>query len=237
MLNNVNSDLTRREVLGGGLLFGAALLLTGCQTSKPSTAGLPGPTWPRTPAPRPVGPALASQTDLSLPSGVIPRSEWTRQGPDMGNINPMNGIHRITIHHDGMPPTTLAARWQVAARLNQVRRGHNDRGWADIGYHFIIDPQGNVWEGRSTRFQGAHVRDQNEHNLGIMVLGNFDEQQPTPQACGALDAFVATQMRRYRISLSDVRTHQERASTACPGRNLQRYMMETRSRNGRMAMA
>jgi hypothetical protein len=81
------------------------------------------------------------------------------------------------------------------------------------------------------------VKDTNEHNLGVLVLGNFDLQQPTPQALASLDSFVAAQMRRYRVPLSRVYTHQELRPTACPGRNLQRYMLATRTRSGRMASA
>ena len=43
-------------------------------------------------------------------------------------------------------------------------------------------------------------------------------------------------MKRYRVSIANVYTHQELRSTECPGRNLQRYMMQTRGTSGRMAM-
>jgi hypothetical protein len=91
-----------------------------------------------------------------------------------------------------------------------------------------------VWEGRPLFLQGAHVQDNNPNNLGILVLGNFDQQQPTGPARDTLDGFLYDQMARYRVPMSRVYTHQELKSTACPGRNLQRYMMETRSRSGRL---
>jgi hypothetical protein len=111
------------------------------------------------------------------------------------------------------------------------------RRWADIGYHYVIDPAGRVWEGRPTRLQGAHVKDHNENNLGIVVLGNFEEQRPTPEALRALDAFVAQQMQRLAVPISEVWTHRELMPTACPGRNLQSYMAATRSGSGRLARA
>ena len=94
-----------------------------------------------------------------------------------------------------------------------------------------------MWEGRDIAFQGAHVLDQNEHNLGIMMMGNYDNQRPNPAQMGALDAMLSQQMRRYRVPISRVRTHRELAPTECPGNSLQAYMNQTRSRGGRLAMA
>lgn len=251
------TGLSRREiVVGGGLLLGS-LFLAGCGGSKEASA-LPGPYWADpnadraivnalpppvtvspTPTPQPFRPAPPTIDDSPLP-GIVSRSQWTRTGiARPRDINPMNGVRRITVHHDGMPPVTLATSSAVARRIEQIRNSHViERGWADIGYHYIVDPQGRVWEGRSITKQGAHVKDQNENNLGILVLGNFDRQSPTQAALASLDKFVANQMQRYNIAISQVRTHMERDSTSCPGRSLQSYMLRTRSGSGTLyAMA
>ena len=81
------------------------------------------------------------------------------------------------------------------------------------------------------------MQDQNENNLGVMVLGNFDRQQPTPMATATLDVFVAQQMRRFGVPRSRVYTHRELNSTQCPGTSLQSYMVQTRGRGGRLAMS
>jgi hypothetical protein len=190
-----------------------------------------------TPSPLP----KAKDPGFGLPEGVMPRSAWTRAGvANPRDINPLNGVRRITVHHDGMPPVDLRGQGDVAQRLEQIRRAHitrRDQPFADIGYHYIIDPQGRVWEGRSIRYQGAHVKDNNENNLGIMVLGHFNHQRPTPQALAALDRFVAVQMARHNVPLGRVMTHQEIKPTECPGSNLQRYMVQTRGRGGALALA
>jgi hypothetical protein len=248
-MNDERVHLTRREVLiSGGLLAGAALMggLSGCGGTRGPSSALPGPLWPSDSS----GPVVAQPTptrlpqpapDLSLPEGVMPRSAWTRAGvANPRDINPMNGINRITVHHDGMPPVDLRHEGDVKARLEQIRRAHvtrRDGPFADIGYHYIIDPTGRIWEGRSIRYQGAHVKDANEHNLGIMLLGHFNHQRPTPQALAALDRFVASQMARYNVPLSRVYTHQEIKPTECPGYHLQRYMLQTRGRGGTLALA
>ena len=246
----VSLDVTRRQAITGGSLALGALLLTGCNANKGATA-LPGTLWkpeqsqtvsapPQQYYPSPASPTYAAPQQATftadpVPSGgIVPRSQWARIGVARGDeIYAMNGIRRITVHHDGMPPVSLSSSRQVGSRIEQIRQSHVvGRGWADLGYHYVIDPSGRVWEGRNIRYQGAHVKDQNENNLGILVMGNFDLQSPTSAALGTLDNFLASQMQQYRISLGNVRTHKERAKTACPGTSLQAYMIRTRSGGG-----
>lgn len=238
----VSEKVNRRDVLSLGLVAGAAFLLAGCQTSPRGTrrplpkrgessvlAGSKGASKYPTPQP--------PQTAVAAPGGVISRREWAMADTIVPRTNPMGRIDRITVHHDGMPPVWLNSRSDIASRIEVIRRAHVNNGWADIGYHYIIDPQGNVWEGRPVRYQGAHVKIANERNLGVLVLGNFVEQRPTLSATTALDRFVAVQMRQYGVPLSRVHTHQELSPTQCPGPNLQRYMEETRSNRGWLARA
>ncbi|MBL8885796.1 MAG: N-acetylmuramoyl-L-alanine amidase [Phycisphaerales bacterium] len=246
----LGGPLNRRDVLAGGLLAGAALVLAACQSgpSQSESSDLPSPVWPdeRNPTlsalpqlpPKSVGAAPApaqSSAIYGLPSNVMPRSAWTNAGVIRSLANPMNGVNRITVHHDAIRSDNVRTQRDAVARLNQVRASHLREGWADIGYHYVIDPQGRIWEARPLGYQGAHVKDKNEHNIGVMCMGNFEMQRPTPQQTAALDAFVATLMQRHKIPNSRVYTHQELGQTACPGRNLQNYMLASRGRGGRLA--
>jgi hypothetical protein len=237
----IEGTLTRRQVLGSGMLLGA-MLLTGCQSRR--SAELPGPRYPATAGSS--TPTLASgplpiptiRPLPGLPASVVPRTQWTRMDlARPSEANPMNGVNRITVHHDAILSADIRTMGDAERRLQAVRTSHVGRGWADIGYHFVIDPSGRVWEGRPVQYQGAHVEFNNEHNLGIMVMGNFDQQSPAPQALAALDRFLAGQMVRYNVPLRRVFTHQEIRPTACPGRALQRYMIGTRARGGSLALA
>ncbi len=235
-----SSNLNRRDVVLGGLFLGG-LMLTGCGSQN---AGLPGPRYPfeggsgpelvrNQPVTVPAAPVPTPAPVIELPNGLMSRSQWTRSGVARPReANPMNGISRITVHHDAIVSTDLRSSADVARRIESIRRSHVQRGWADIGYHYVIDPSGRVWEARSTGLQGAHVENNNEHNLGVMVLGNFNVHAPTTAATAGLDRFVASQMQRYRVPMSRVYTHQEIKSTACPGTRLQRYMVATRGRSG-----
>lgn len=248
----MRTDFSRRDIVAGGTsgLLLSLLALAGCRNQAPYAANsLPGPVDQLPPPPPgsrqqiPAGPRVARGPGASSPiygePGVIARQGWTRTGVARpGDINPLGQINRITIHHDGIDAFTSTSQADAINRIEMIRTAHvNQRKFADIGYHYIVDPGGRVWEGRSIKFQGAHVRDQNENNLGIMCLGNFDLHTPSGPQTQSLDRFVAAQMRRYSVPISRVYTHQEINPTACPGRNLQRYMLATRGGGGQLRLA
>ncbi len=136
-------------------------------------------------------------------------------------MDPLTGVYRITLHHDGMTPFTSTSQGDAAARIDTIRRAHQAKGWGDVGYHFVIDPAGRVWEGRLLQFQGAHVKDQNPGNIGIVCLGNFELQSPSSAQITAMRDFVCRVQGAYRIPTSRVQTHRELAATLCPGASMQ----------------
>lgn len=147
----------------------------------------------------------------------------------------MGGINRITIHHEGWTPVWFSDQASTAARLEQIRNIHvRDRGWGDIGYHYVIDRAGRVWQGREIRYQGAHVSKNNEHNVGIMCLGNFDKQRPSDAQMQSLINTLRSVQHTYKVPARRVYTHQELSPTACPGSHLQPRVVAIRS-NGYLA--
>lgn len=246
----VTAEFTRRRALlrgvgGLALLSGVGPLLAGCASgSKRASGDLPGVSWPDAPitrrTPSPAKPSWQapqpSAPSYDIPSGVIPRTEWAG-GPVVPSLmERAQPYWRITIHHDGMSAFTSTSKGDAARRLEGIRHGHRGRDFGDIGYHYLIDPAGRVWEGRPLAWQGAHVRATNEGNLGICMLGNYMIQRPNQQQLAALDRFVTEQMHRYNIGVSRVYTHRELAATQCPGNNLQAYCVQTR-RGGALASA
>lgn len=236
--------ISRRQVVGGGMLLGVAYL-AGCSgTPRAGGEPIPGPITQGTPKPLPLPPMQPMPvTPANGAYQMMPRSAWTSAGiARPRNVDDMNGVKRITIHHDGMTAFTSASQTDAARRLESIRVAHLGRvskkgePWADIGYHYAIDPAGRVWDARPIEKQGAHVEDQNEHNLGIVMLGNYERQTPSRAQTAALDAFVVAQMRTYRVPISRVFTHQEIGRTACPGTSLQRYMVATRASSGALRL-
>jgi len=171
----------------------------------------------------------ATAAGTPLMQGPVPfalsRQSWARGAPVVRKMDPMLPPRWITVHHDGMKPFLSDGESETKARLELIRNGHlgRDGGWGDIGYHFVVDRAGRVWEGRSLRYQGAHVKWCNENNIGVMCLGNFEEQQPSEAQVEGLERTLAALRSYYRIPMSKVRTHREwpTARTQCPGANLQ----------------
>ena len=239
-------DCSRRRFAQFLLMAGGAFALTGCASSGSRSTSLPTVAWPDRDMPRrpattrrswdrePMTPPTATP---SFPSGVMSRTTWAGGNPIPSRMDHMQPVQRITVHHDGMPPVDIRSRSDAATRIELIRKGHLARGWGDIGYHYVVDPMGQVWEGRPLSWQGAHVKAQNEGNLGVLVMGNFEVQRPTSAQLAALDAFVGSQMSAYRLPVTRVFTHRELASTACPGRNLQAHMVASRARGGVLASA
>ncbi|GAB4550236.1 MAG: hypothetical protein Tsb0013_11860 [Phycisphaerales bacterium] len=242
-------------MLTAGLSFALVPTLVACSSgaggrSRPSRdlAQMPDPAWPEprnltitpertlTPRTHTLPPAPApSGINTALPSGVRPRSTWAGGNPVPSLMDRMTPISRLTIHHDGMTPFTATGTAAAQARIEAIRAAHRGRGWGDIGYHYVLDPAGRLWEGRPLAWQGAHVGEQNRGNLGICVLGNYEQQRPTGAQLDALERFVAQSMRTHNIALRDVYTHRELAPTACPGRYLQPRLVAMRENTGVLA--
>ena len=224
-----------RSLLAGGM---AVAGLGGC-SSTPSRSSSVQPDWPRP------GRATtrATSTKIVKPNAgaadpsfrhVAARTSWTTMQPDYSDMNRMTPIRAITVHHDGLPAPLASSRIQdTEDRLRLIRRAHVDsRGWADIGYHYAIDRAGRVWACRPVTWQGAHVKDRNEGNIGILVLGNFERERPSSAQLSGLAMHLKTLSVAYRVPVSRIYTHREwpGAATQCPGRNLQPSINRIRSR-------
>lgn len=105
-------------------------------------------------------------------------------------------------------------------RLEDIRRWHvEERGWRDVGYHFVVELDGRIRRGRPMRLAGAHCPGHNTASVGICYVGGLDaDMHPcdtrTPSQRRALSWLVAL-LRRYLGSLP-VRGHRDFAGKACP---------------------
>jgi hypothetical protein len=166
---------------------------------------------------------------INGPLKAIPRSSWATESPIAGRLLLMNGVERITVHHEGWTEVSFSDAASTMRRLDSIRASHLERlKAADIGYHYVIDRAGRLWQGRDVAYQGAHVRDHNAHNVGVMCLGNFDIQSPTEAQLATLRPTLITLQQSYKVPVKFVYTHQELNPTECPGTALQRHMVNIR---------
>ena len=228
LLVRVGATLSALPLLG---------LAASCASSQ-RDAKLPDPVWPKQPPPiytPPPSPQVVTKASPVGTTGVIPRTQWAKGAPIPSRMDPMLPVNKITLHHDGMPSAfTSTSQAAAAEHLESIRKAHLERGFGDVGYHFLIDPSGRVWAGRDLRWQGAHVKDQNEGNLGICIMGNYEIQRPNQAQLQSAQRFVAQAMRYYNVRVNAVYTHREMAPTACPGRYMQPELVAIR-RSGSLA--
>ncbi len=153
---------------------------------------------------------------------AIGRNTWGATPAVPGKMKAMNGVTRITVHHEGSTPNNDVTPAQVAATLRRIQSQHRKRmGAGDIGYHFIIDRTGTIWQGRDWQYQGAHTSGANANNIGIMLLGNFEVQQPTAAQVAALHSLTASLVRKYGLNpAKDIYGHSDFRNTQCPGKHL-----------------
>jgi len=224
---------TRRQVIIGGLGLGAAALLKGCATGG-RTSTVPTVPWPDVASRPRFDDSPATQPSAAPPAaagGVIARTQWTSAKPIASRVNPMGRITRITCHHEGATdsPVYFSDLETTKNRIELIRKFHLSRGWGDIGYHYVVDRAGRVWEARSVSLQGAHVSENNEQNIGVMCLGNFDLQSPSNAQVNALQTIVRDLRRKNAVAVGNIYTHQELRPTACPGKSLQPKIAALRS--------
>jgi len=237
-----NEETRAPEAVGSRRLFlllGLGALIGCAQQTVYSPT--PSPPWPAHAPSRPAvtleGTAFPKpQVPVSglWPKHVIARSAWALGDPVPMRMDRMQTIRHITVHHDGMEPFFETDPPSVSAHLEGIRRLHQRKGWGDIGYHFAVDPAGRIWECRSLGWQGAHVKDHNPGNIGIVVLGNFEQQSPSDAQLAGVRRHVTMLMRVYNVPKSRVHTHQEwqGAKTACPGAKLQHSLDQIRVTGG-----
>jgi hypothetical protein len=176
-------------------------------------------------------PRLALIPTQSHPPQIVARSDWNARQPNheaeneygfSNDDNPtgwhvyaedLRAVYRtVAVHHSysGMRGTTM----------NSMQNGHMDnRRWADIGYHFGIDRNGAIYEGRNVSVRGASVAGYNTGTLGVVVMGNFQLERPTMPQLIALQTLVNQLALDYE--LTHIAGHGEfNTFSDCPGLNM-----------------
>ena len=131
----------------------------------------------------------------------------------------MRQITEIIIH-------CTATRPDDKCTVESIRRDHKSLGWRDIGYHFVIYPDGSLHAGRRVEEVGAHCKGHNAHSIGIAYVGGLDaDGHPadtrTPAQRLALLQLVQDLIEEYPITA--IHGHNEYAHKACPCFNVRQW--------------
>ncbi len=207
----------------------------------------PQPITPDEAAETPTAPVIASGSgSLSQPTEpvrtrsatpmptIYSRADWGADERLRSCCVEYGEVHAGFVHH------TVNANGYRKAEVPAILRGiyayhTQSRGWRDIGYNYLIDRFGRIWEGRyggiTLPVVGAHTLNYNENSFAASAIGNYDVVHP-PAAM--IDAYA--HLYAWKLSLHGVRPnsrqvvagttfnaisgHRDAAQTACPGRYL-----------------
>lgn len=152
---------------------------------------------------------------------IQPRSVWNAAPPKpFKQHKPV----RITVHHEG---TRLELKDSAAKKIRAIQKWGMgpDRNWADIPYHFLIAPDGTIFEGRDVFTVGETATEYDPAgHLLITCLGNLEQQEVEATQLASLIKLIAYCSKKYGLPLETLATHRDHSTqTTCPGKNLYRY--------------
>ncbi len=177
---------------------------------------------------------------------IVARRAWA-QGGAQPKVAPEYGTVQLAfVHHTENPDGYAAA--EVPAMLRSIYEFHRyGHGWNDIGYNFVIDRFGRIFEARAGGIDepvvGAQAGGYNAYSTGIAILGTYSAQQISPPARTALEHLLAWKLSLHgaplqgrvtvrvtaegavysrfpahaHVSLPRVAGHRDADSTDCPG--------------------
>ncbi len=181
------------------------------------------------------GLALAAAAYTPKPK-IYSRAQW---GADE-SIRGKSSLHYYEVHAGFVHHTVNAndyTRAQVPGLLRSIYAYHvKSRGWSDVGYNFLVDRFGRIWEGRyggvDRPVVGAHTLGYNDTAFAMSAIGNFETRRPSRAMLEAYGALFAWKLSLHGVNADSAKQwvtsryfrgingHRDAASTACPGRYL-----------------
>jgi hypothetical protein len=194
-------------------------------------------------APVTEGPGAASAR--AVRPTIYTRAQWGADERLRDDYIGMGEVRAAVVHHTAGSNNYSAS--DVPAIIRGIYRYHvTGNGWDDIGYNFLIDKWGRIWEGRyggvDKPVVGAHALGVNSQTYGASILGDFTSTAPTSAALTAqaklaawklglsyIDPTARTTLDGYG-TFPTVNGHRDTYSTSCPGQKVYDKLPWIRSR-------
>ena len=170
-----------------------------------------------------IGPPSPNARSLALEGGGMPsmvdRALWGARAPTQAGT--AHVPNKITVHHTWVP---TIAQYRGAATIAGIQNYHMDtNGWSDIGYHYLIGPDGTIFKGRDDKTIGSHAVP-NTGNIGICLIGDFDAARDVLEGAQreALLQLLAYLSVKYSLPPNDpevkrIYGHHDFSTKTCPG--------------------
>jgi hypothetical protein len=201
-------------------------------------------------------PASTAAAAAAQPA-IRSRAQWgADESKRSGSPTIMPTVRAGTLHH------TAGANGYSASEVPGIIRGdyayHVSKGYSDIGYNFLVDRFGTVWEGRAggitKAVQGAHSGGFNTETFGVSVLGNYETAASNASIVDAVSRVFGWKLSLFgrdpqgkvtltsagggtskyaageKVTVPVVFAHRDVGATACPGANLFAQMGAIRSK-------
>ncbi|AKD05103.1 peptidoglycan recognition family protein [Pontibacter korlensis] len=167
-------------------------------------------------------------TQQLVPENIayLSRADWGAK-PAVLPMRP-HDLTRLTIHHTAtrqLPEKPLKEKMVLLQKFSQeesvLASGKTKPVWTDIPYHLYVDCNGVVAEGRELAYAGdSNTAYDPAGHLLVVVEGNFEEEEITPEQLVTLEALVPALAKRYNIPADSIGGHLDFAMTLCPGKGL-----------------
>lgn len=221
------TQLTRRQFLGLGIFsVGTGLLCGGMSAGIIAATQNPQPTATHSPTLIPPSPEVIVEKPA-----MIDRVAWGGLSPNI-NARNENGYYDALTNREGwyVYPDALKNSYQTVVihhsgfyehdgqtTLDEIQRSHReDRGWADVGYHFMIDKDGMIYEGRDITVRGVHVEGYNTGSVGVCLLGDYRSEAPSQAQLNSV--YALNDWLVFRLQVTHLTGHgQFNDWTECPG--------------------
>jgi iduronate 2-sulfatase len=171
-------------------------------------------------------------TTVRKPKNIVTREEWGSK-PDPIPDSRRHKPEWITLHHAGVlwtntvePAQFIRNMQSWGKRRPEIEKPPRNTYWPDLAYHFMIAPDGKIYEARPVEYEPeSNTKYDLAGNLGVEMMGNFDEQRPSRAQLRSAVRLTAWLMSEHGIDIDHVRTHRDAApdQTGCPGRDFYRY--------------
>lgn len=158
----------------------------------------------------------------------LDRAGWCPDGSCPPDPTPVNTFPtHLIVHHSAGSNTS--SDW--AATVRAIWDFHvNVNGWDDVGYNWLVDPNGVLYEGRGDNRLGAHFCGMNTSTMGVCVLGDFTNITPTGEAYNKLEQLLTWKicdidqdplgsgfLASTGLNLMHISGHRDGCNTSCPG--------------------
>lgn len=137
----------------------------------------------------------------------------------------MRSINEIILH-------CSATKRSSNIKAIDIDRWHKAKNWKGCGYHYVIDVDGTIEQGRVDDEVGAHCQGRNKHSIGICYSGGLDEKTEKPKDTRtdeqktSMYRLVRELLEKYHLSIFDVHCHNEYAAKACPCFDINKFRDE-----------